>query len=255
MSNYQLNDKQIEIINAWLDEAYRQGYLAGQKTVENEEEAEEFYYPIHNCIMDISAFQKNPDFDEICDKCDFVILRARVCNKNDTTFVERAKELNKRNMPFAVYDYATLMSNSNAVAQAEALYKLASPYNPKIYYIDTEQLGTGVTYGAEREYIKTYVARLRELGAKVIGQYTGDWKYSTYYWQIQDLFDTLWIASYGKNIGTYDGVVLKSAEKTDKIDLHQFTDKGILPGIATKGDLSRLTGNKSLEWFTGRKYE
>lgn len=255
MSNYQLNDKQIEIMNSWLDEAYRQGYLAAQKATENEEEAEEFCYPIHNCIMDISAFQKNPDFDEICDKCDFVILRARVCNKNDTTFEERAKELNKRDMPFAVYDYATLMSNSNAIAQAEALYKLASPYNPKIYYIDTEQLGTGVTYGAERGYIKTYVARLRELGAKVVGQYTGDWKYSTYYWQIQDLFDTLWIASYGKNIGTYDGVALKSAEKTDKIDLHQFTDKGVLPGIATKGDLSRLTGNKPLEWFTGRKYE
>jgi len=251
MSNYQLNNKQIELMNSWLDEAYRQGYVAGQKASENEEE---FYYPIHNCIPDLSVYQKNPDFDKICNECDFVILRARVCNKNDTVFEERAKELVKRNMPFAVYDYVTLMSNANAIAQAEAFYKIASPYNPRIWYIDTEQLGTGVSYGAEREYIKTYVARLRELGAKVVGQYTGDWKYSTYYWQIQDLFDTLWIASYGKNTGTYDGVTLKSAAKTNKIDLHQFTDKGVIPGVATKGDLSRLTGSKPLEFFTGRKY-
>lgn len=253
-----LTNEQIQLLESWMQEMYDKGYLDGLNSVLNKEDppaTNENIYPIHNRIVDISQYQKNIDFDQLCSCTDFIILRARVCTKTDSTFEERAAELNKRNMPFAVYDYATLMNHANAKAQAEAIFNLCDKYHPRIYYIDTEQLGTGVTYGNEYEYIKTYVARLRELGVKTVGQYTGDWKYSTYYKKIQDIFDTLWIASYGKNTGTYDGVQLASEAYTDKIDLHQFTDKGTIPGITPKGDLSRLTGKKPLSWFTGRKYE
>lgn len=255
-----LTKEQIQLLESWMQDIYTKGYLEGlndtiKTPTEDNSISEKPIYKIHNCIVDISAYQSNIDFDKLCNETDFIIMRARVCTKTDSAFEARAKELNKRNMPFAVYDYATLMSHSNAKAQAEAIYNLCESYHPRIYYIDTEQLGTGVKYADEYEYIKTYVARLRELGVKVVGQYTGDWKYSTYYKKIQDIFDTLWIASYGKNTGEYDGVVLKSEEFTDKIDLHQYTDKGTLPGIPTKGDRSRLTGKRPLSWFTGRKYE
>ena len=259
--NCKLNEKQIEIINNWLEEAYNQGYRAGLSEVAqgNTNDSatpsnEEKIYPVHNCIVDLSSFQPTPNYDELCNKTDFIILRARYCNKTDSTFEERAKELNARNMPFAVYDYVTLMSDSNAKTQAETFYNLCEKYHPSVYYIDTEQLGTGVSRGSERGYIKTYVGKLRELGAKRIGHYTGDWLYSTYYWQIQDLFDTVWIASYGKNTGIDEHIELKSAAKTNKVDLHQYTDKGIIPGISTKGDLSHLTGTVPLNFFTGRKY-
>lgn len=247
---YKLTDEQIATINGWLNDAYEAGKMAAA-----DEPSDEKLYPVHNKIIDISSFQASPDFDQICNCVDFVILRARVCTKTDTTFEARAKELNKRDMPFAVYDYATLMSHNNAKQQAEAIFNLCDKYHPRIYYIDTEQLGTGVMRGEEMSYIETYVKRLRELGAVTVGQYTGDWLFSTYYKRIQDLFDTLWIASYGANNGTYDGVKLASEAYTDKIDLHQFTDKGALPGIASKGDLSRLTGKRPLSWFTGRKYK
>ena len=247
--SYTLTDDQIQTINSWLEEAYSKGYLDGQAAESNPE-----LFPVHGCIPDISSFQKNPNYDELCSKSDFIILRARYCTKTDTTFEERAKALNDRGMPFAVYDYVTLMSNGNAKQQAEKIFELCSPYSPRIYYLDTEELGTGVKRGEEMEYIKVYVSRLRELGVTTIGQYTGDWLYSTFYKRIQDLFDTLWIASYGKNIGVYDGVTLASEAYTDKIDLHQYTDKGTLPGISTKGDLSRLTGKRPLSWFTGRNY-
>lgn len=257
---YNLNEKQIEIINNWLEEAYNQGYRAGLSEVAQSVEPEpkpqddSDIYPIHNCIVDLSSFQPTPDYDTLCNNTDFIILRARYCSKIDSTFEERAKELNKRNMPFAVYDYVTLMSDNNAKAQAEAIYNLCEQYHPRIYYIDTEQLGTGVTRGSEMGYIKTYVNRLRELGVKIIGQYTGDWLYSTYYYKLQDLFDTLWIASYGQNTGVDEHIELKSAAKTDKIGLHQYTDKGVIPGVNTKGDLSHLTGIVPLNFFTGRKY-
>lgn len=240
-----LTEEQIATINSWLQKAYDDGYQAAL----NQQEVNPVPI-IHGCIPDISSFQPKPDYDELCGNTDFVILRARYCTKTDMTFEERAKEFNKRNHPFCVYDYVTLMSHGNAREQAQAIYNLCNKYDPKIYYIDTEQLGTGVKRGEEMEYIKTYVAKLRELGVKKIGQYTGDWLYSTYYYKLQDLFDTVWIASYGGSQGEDTGVVLVSDKLTDKVDLHQYTEKGVIPGISTRGDLSKLTGNKPLTWFT-----
>lgn len=254
--DHSLTAEQINTISKWLEDAYSKGYSDGAAAKETQEapETDLAIFPVRGCIPDISSFQPTPDYDKLCERADFVILRARYCSKTDNTFETRAKELNKRGMPFAVYDYVTLMSHANAKQQAEKIFELCNPYSPRIYYIDTEQLGTGVKRGEEMEYVKTYVSRLRELGVQRIGHYTGDWLFSTYYKKLQDLFDTLWIASYGKNTGDYDGVVLASETYTDKIDLHQYTDKGVLPGISARGDLSRLTGHKPLSWFTGREY-
>lgn len=209
----------------------------------------------HDCIPDISVYQRNVDFDVLCANTDFVIMRARCCGSNDAVFESRAIELNKRDMPFAVYDYTRLSSCEDARYQAEAFYKLASPYNPRIYYIDTENPANGVSYKDEIEYIKAYVGRLRELGAEKVGHYSGDWRYSTYYFEIADIFDTLWIARYGTDSGELEDTVLKIAKKAKNVDLHQYTSKGIVPGIETKCDISVLTGSRDLEWFTGRKYE
>lgn len=240
-------------------EGYANGYEDGKRSVlaeleENQGDLDEGLFIPHDCIADISAYQKSVNFDELCAYTDFVILRARVCGKNDSMFEKRAQELNKRNMPFAVYDYARLNSHKDAKKQAEALYNLASPYNPRIYYIDTEKPADGVNYTDEMVFITTYVARLRELGVKVVGQYSGDWRYSTYYYKIADIFDTLWIAHYGKDSGELEEVNLKSAKKARHVDLRQYTSKGHIPGISTLGDLSVIIGDKPLEWFTGRKY-
>ena len=67
----------------------------------------------------------------------------------------------------------------------------------------------------------------------------------------------LWIASWGKNNGSPDGITLKSAALTDKTALHQYTSNGYTkvagaPGIDHRIDLNRLTGVKPLSWFTGR---
>ena len=250
-----LTDAQIATLNGWLTDAYEAGRNAVQQDkppVQTPADGE--LYPVYNIIPDLSQYQTDVDIDALCAGSDFVILRARVCTKTDSKFEERAAELVKRKMPFCVYDYATLMSNNNARQQAEAVYALCEPYGPSVYYIDTEQLGTGVKRGDEYGYIETYVKRLRELGAKKVGQYTGDWLYSTYYKRIQDLFDTIWIASYGTNTGQDTGVELESLKYTDKVDLHEYTDRGVIPGVPSLGDLSHLTGHRPLSWFTGRQY-
>lgn len=245
-----------------IEEAYEQGYKDGytaaqeeiDSDVENQGNLEEGMYIEHGCICDISAHQPTVSIDELCEHTDFVIMRARCCGKDDTVFEKRAKEFNERNMPFAAYDYARLGSHEHAKKQAEEFYRIASPYNPRIYYIDTENPADGVSYNQEMEYIKTYVVRLRELGAKVVGQYSGDWRYSTQYYKIADIFDTLWIAHYGTDSGKLEDIILKSKAKTNKVDLRQYTSKGYIPGVPTLGDLSVIIGDKPLEFFTGRKY-
>lgn len=52
------------------------------------------------------------------------------------------------------------------------MYAVCDPYDPKVYYLDAEELADGMTYEVERELIKVYVNRLREHGVKIIGQYT-----------------------------------------------------------------------------------
>ncbi|MBQ4121488.1 MAG: peptidoglycan-binding protein [Clostridia bacterium] len=220
---------------------------------------DETVYPIHGFIPDISVYQEAIDMDKFCAGNDFAILRARVNGKDDTKFAGWAVELKKRGFPFAVYDYLKLKSEADAVEQADAMYAACAPYDPKVYYLDTEELADGMTYEVERELIKVYVKRLREHGVKVIGQYTGDYRWRTSYREIESIFDTLWIANWGANEGTYTGWEIKSAAFTDKIYLHQYTSNGYskvagAPGIDHRIDLNRLTGAVPLSWFTGRKY-
>ena len=217
-------------------------------------------YTVHGFIPDISAYQETIDMDKFVAGNDFAILRARVNGKTDAKFTSWAKELNQRGFPFAVYDYLRLKSEQDAIEQADEMFATCNPFCPRIYYLDTEQLAEGITYEKEREFIRAYVNRLRELGVTCIGQYTGDYRWRTQYSSLNDIFDTLWIASWGKNNGSPDGITLKSAALTDKIALHQYTSNGYTkvagaPGINHRIDLNRLTGVKPLSWFTGRTYK
>ena len=214
-------------------------------------------FRIHGSIPDISSNQVAIDMDAFAAGNDFAILRARVSGKADSKFPVWAAELHKRNFPFAVYDFVKLRSEADAIKQAEAMYAACSPYNPSVYYLDTEKRAVGVTYKKERAYIKAYVDRLRQLGVKRIGQYTGDYRWRTQYYILEPLFDTLWIANWGKNDGVHGGS-LKS--KSPKIHLQQYTSNGYskgpgAPGIRHRIDMNRLTGAVPLSWFTGRKYK
>lgn len=225
---------------------------------ESEEQAQE---PVEEptgpaIIPDVSQYQGSINMDAFCGGCSFAIFRARVNGKNDSKFKTWAKEMNSRGFRFAVYDFVMLKSVADARKQAEAMYNLCSQYHPTVWYLDTEKRASGVSYAKEKTYIKAYVARLRELGVKKIGQYTGDYRWRTSYRDIVDIFDTLWIANWGKNKGSYTGWAIKSAKYTDKIDLHQYTSMGYTkgqgaPGIKHRIDMNRLTGKRPLEWFKG----
>ncbi|MEG0935606.1 MAG: peptidoglycan-binding protein [Clostridia bacterium] len=217
-------------------------------------------YPVFRVCPDISKYQARIDFDAFCAGADFAIFRARVNGKNDVKFKEWAAECVKRGFPFSVYDFITLTDEADAAAQAEAFYDLTSPFNPRIYYLDVETLGSGIGHDANRRLIQAYVARLRELGAEKIGLYMGSYRFRTQYKQIADIFDTLWLANWGKQTGYLSSI------PSDPCDLHQYTSMGYAtpkgakervpgaPGIQHRIDLNRLTGGKPLSFFTGREH-
>ncbi len=227
-------------------------YLEGEDETETPQQDEEPSGPV--IIPDVSAYQGSIDMDAFCGGCSFAIFRARVNGKNDSKFKSWAKQMTARSFRFAVYDFVMLKSVADARKQAEAMFNLCNPYHPTIYYLDTEKRAKGVSYAKEKTYIKAYVERLRELGVKKVGQYTGDYRWRTSYRDIVDVFDTLWIANWGKNKGTYTGWTIKSDKFTDKIDLHQYTSMGYTkgqgaPGIKHRIDMNRLTGKRPLAWF------
>ncbi len=208
-------------------------------------------------IPDVSENQESIDFDKFVKACDFAIFRARVNGRDDVKFKAWANELAARDFRFAVYDYVTLKSKEDAVAQAEAMFAACNPFHPTIYYLDTEELAPGVNYSTEKEYLKIYVQRLRDLGVQRIGQYANDSTWKSQYRDIESIFDTIWIAHWGKEDGNYNGQTLGSAAYTTKIALHQYTSYGYtkvpgVPGINHRIDLNRLIGVKPLSWFTER---
>lgn len=137
------------------------------------------------------------------------------------------------------------------------MYAACNPYGPVAYWLDIESLFPGVTHAKNRTYIQAYVAKLRALGAKKIGIYMGEYRMKKWYAPIAGIFDVLWIAHWGKNTG-YLSNIPRVPGLT--IGLHQYTSmagyKGVpgAPGVSTRVDLNRLTGNVPLSWFTGRKH-
>lgn len=232
-------------------------YLEGEERLPEEEiKAIEEAKPA--IIPDVSQYQGTINMKSFCGGCSFAVFRARVNGKNDSKFKAWAKEMNDYGFKFAVYDFVVLKSVADAKKQAEAMFKLCDPFKPTIYYLDTEKRAKGISYAKEKTFIKAYVQRLRELGVKKIGQYTGDYRWRTNYKDIADIFDTLWIANWGANKGSYTGWAIKSDKYTDKIDLHQYTSMGYTkgqgaPGIKHRIDMNRLTGKKPLEWFKGEE--
>lgn len=215
-------------------------------------------YPVRGIIPDISDNQRKIDLDKLSAGCDFAIFRVIQGNgKLDTQAVRNMSGCRARGFPFHAYHFLKPYSIADAEALAVKMYAACSPYGPVVYWLDIESLFPGVTHAKNRTYIQAYVAKLRALGAKKIGIYMGEYRMKKWYAPIAGIFDALWIAHWGKNTG-YLSNIPRVPGLT--IGLHQYTSmagyKGVpgAPGVSTRVDLNRLTGNLPLSWFTGRKH-
>lgn len=197
-------------------------------------------------IADLSHYQGTIDWAKAAPHLDFVILRATVGSNKDQKYKEYTDNCKKFNIPFGTYHYVKATTESEAIKEAEHFYSTASFADPLFYVADMEYEPT-----MEAGYDKiaaTFLQRLKELGALKLGLYIAQRFYPKCPLS-QKLIDFNWIPRYGKDTGLYDPQYTPTCE----YDLHQYTSKGYLEGTDGTVDLNRISGTKSIEWFTERK--
>ena len=197
-------------------------------------------------IADLSHYQGDINWKEAAPHLDFVILRATVGSNKDNKYKEYTANCRAYKVPYGTYHYVKAVTEDEARIEAEHFYTTASVESPLFYVADVEYEPT-----LEAGYDKigyAFLKRLQELGAKKLGLYIAQ-RYYPKCDLCKTIIDFNWIPRYGKDDGTFDPQYTPTCE----YDLHQFTSRGYLAGTDGTVDLNRLSGTKSVEWFTEGK--
>lgn len=215
-------------------------------TTSTSETDEEF---VLNPIIDVSGWQlpNEIDYDTLSQNISGAIVRvyggsqiskdsnAAYTTGIDKSFKTHIKELQKRNVPVAVYSYALGTTVKEMKEEAKTFYENASPYSPTFYWIDVEE----ATMSDMNKGVQAFLKELKKLGAENVGIYIG-----TYFMDEQEIsvdgFDAVWIPAYGSDTGYYD-----AAPQTDlDYDLHQYTSQGYINGFSSPLDLNQIAVTK-----------
>lgn len=236
-----------------------EGEEAGAEEPEQEapEQAEPAkVYPIH--AIDLSshnAAQFNKiDWVGIRENVGFVPLRCGITRAKkepkgigpDKYFDRYAEKCREHGIPFWAYYYSQGKTMEQARAEADYLYKTASPYGPVGYALDCEEKGIKVA---------AFFARLYELGAQKTMLYIGHNWYPVYDLPVDEdgyikCCDATWIPRYGKN----DGTAKEKYRPKYPCDLWQYTSKFACDWIPDKTlDCNKLNGRRSMAWFRGEE--
>lgn len=192
------------------------------------------YYP------DISHWKPVSDWEAVAKNCPFMISKAtegtHFVDSYLQTFVRKCEEYH---IPYWLY---TFLNAGNEKAQAEFMVKICKPaVGPffRGYVLDVERNNPAAGVQEALDFIKTQ-------SEKTI-LYTMYAQYAKYLPVIMSRGENCawWEARYGANTGSYSMPCHVGA------DLHQYTSKGVCPGIGSNTDLNRLTGTKEESWFTG----
>ena len=195
-------------------------------------------------ILDISHHQppSTINYDKLAKELDFVIIRTQYgSNVVDKHYTTHHAEFKKRGVPRHAYAWVRGANIANMEREAEDFYNRTKDLNPEVWWLDVEEK----SMADMRAGVSAYVKKLRHLGVKKIGIYIAHHLYKAFNLNLSEV-DAVWIPRYGKNDGQQN-------EKPDfPCDLWQYTSQGKLDGYAGPLDLNRLTGTKSLDWFTGK---
>lgn len=195
-------------------------------------------------IIDISHHQlpSKMNYDELAKQVNFVIIRTQYGSRLiDRHYKTHHKEFQKRNIPTAAYAWVRGVSIKDMEIEASDFYNRTKQFKPTFWFLDVEEK----SMDNMRAGIQAYMKKLRQLGAKKIGVYIGHHLYKSFNIDVA-AFDAVWIPHYGRNDGTVN------SKPRFPCDLHQYTDKGRLRGYSGYLDLNRLTGSKSLSYFTDK---
>lgn len=192
-------------------------------------------------IPDVSHYHPVDDWTEAKSSCDFIISKATEgVSYVDSTLDDFIAGCESHKIPYWLYAY---LDDGNELAQTKFLVSTCSSDVGDYfqgYVLDVEAGNSASNVQAALDY-------LEGLGGRCM-IYTAYSSYSTYKSVIQGRASTTawWEARYGLNDGTYNS----KYPCHDDVDLHQYTSAGTCAGISGGCDLNRITGTKSLSWFT-----
>ncbi|WP_314068294.1 GH25 family lysozyme [uncultured Vagococcus sp.] len=200
-------------------------------------------------ILDISEHQvpTQIDYAQLAKAIDWVIVRVQYGSLHqDRHFQRHLATFKQLNVPINVYAWVRGSDEADMIKEAEDFYQRASSYEPTFWWLDIEERSMGnMVTGCER-----YRRRLKELGAQKVGAYIANHRYHEFGFSTgaTEVYDGLWLPTYGQNTGSYDGY---DPTARTGYDLHQYTSNGRLPGYNGPVDLSRLASSRPASYFTG----
>ena len=194
-------------------------------------------------IIDISEWQdpKNINYDVLAKNVSGVIVRVQYgSNYIDKHYKTHINEFKKRGIPIAVYAWVRGSSYSDMEVEANDFYQRAKEFKPSFWWLDIEEQSMSDMRGGCEKYRQ----KLKSLGAEKVGCYIANHLYQAFNIDVVK-FDALWIPTYGRNNGLYEG---SNPTSTNNYDIHQYTSNGRLQGYNGVLDLNRIV-MKSFEYF------
>lgn len=194
-------------------------------------------------IIDISEWQepKNINYDVLAKNVSGVIVRVQYgSNYIDKHYKTHINEFKKRGVPIAVYAWVRGSSYSDMEVEANDFYQRAKEFKPSFWWLDIEEQSMGDMRGGCEKYRQ----KLKSLGAEKVGCYIANHLYQAFNIDVAK-FDGLWVPTYGRNNGLYEG---SNPTSTNNYDIHQYTSNGRLQGYNGVLDLNRIV-KKSFEYF------
>lgn len=189
-------------------------------------------------IIDVSYHQGNINWTRVKEAgIEGAIIRSGISTnkkKNDDEyFLKNVKGCIDNDIPFGISLYSYAETKEQVESEARHVIRLAEPYKnglslPIFYELEYENKELNVSLGKYAvENGKKFIEILENNGYKV-GIYSSQEWINNY---IKDKFNDypLWISSYGINDGNKN---IKPIIPNDgKIDIWQYTDKGVVDGI------------------------
>ena len=189
-------------------------------------------------IIDVSYHQGNINWTKVKEAgIEGAIIRSGISTnkkKNDDEyFLKNVKGCIDNDIPFGISLYSYAETKEQVESEARHVIRLAEPYKnglslPIFYELEYENKELNVSLGKYAvENGKKFIEILENNGYKV-GIYSSQEWINNY---IKDKFNDypLWISSYGINDGNKN---IKPIIPNDgKIDIWQYTDKGVVDGI------------------------
>ena len=200
-------------------------------------------------ILDFSKYNTIIDWNAVKANCDGILLRCGVRGyragniKIDAKFPEFAEKCRDLGIPFGVYFMSQAITEQEGQEEAAFSVALANQYGATLpIFIDSED-GDGtkrkVRADGLSKPVRTAVCKAFCNMVQATGRQPG--VYASESWFYDNLiYDelrqyTIWAAKYGNNTG---GLCTKIT--LPKHDLHQYTSKGIVPGVSGWCDVSML---------------